>query len=82
MEIDTIGTFAMSRAAFLAMRQRGGGRVVNISATLHYGATWWQVLTTAVRAPKLRAFSISALHCPITQCVSATSGALDGTVWM
>lgn len=43
MEIDTIGTFAMSRAAFPAMSQRGGGRVVNISATLHYGATWWQV---------------------------------------
>ncbi|CAL5224536.1 g7235 [Coccomyxa viridis] len=43
MEINTIGTFAMSRAAFPAMRQRGGGRVVNISATLHYGATWWQI---------------------------------------
>ena len=43
MEIDTIGTFAMSRAAFPALRQRGGGRIVNISATLHYGATWWQV---------------------------------------
>ena len=43
MEIDAIGTFAMSRAAFPAMRQRGGGRVINISATLHYGATWWQV---------------------------------------
>ena len=43
MEIDAIGTFAMSRAAFPAMRQRGGGRIINISATLHYGATWWQV---------------------------------------
>ena len=43
MEIDTIGSFAMSRAAFPALRQRGGGRIVNISATLHYGATWWQV---------------------------------------
>ena len=43
MEIDAIGTFAMSRAAFPAMRQRDGGRVINISATLHYGATWWQV---------------------------------------
>ena len=43
MEIDAIGTFAMSRAAFPALRQRGGGRIINISATLHYGATWWQV---------------------------------------
>lgn len=45
MEIDTIGTFAMSRAAFPALRQSGGGSIVNISATLHYGATWWQVLS-------------------------------------
>ncbi len=56
MEIDTIGTFAMSRAAFPAMRQRGGGRVVNISATLHYGATWWQVChaTSCQKAAGLR----------------------------
>ncbi len=42
MEIDAIGTFATSRAAFPALQARGGS-IINISATLHYGATWWQV---------------------------------------
>ena len=44
MEIDTLGTFNMSRAAFPALRQSGDAAVVNISATLHYGATWYQVI--------------------------------------
>ena len=43
MEIDTLGTFTASRAAFPELRRSGGGVVINISATLHYGATWWQV---------------------------------------
>ena len=43
MEIDALGTFATSRAAFPALQKAGGGSIVNISATLQYGATWWQV---------------------------------------
>ncbi len=43
MEIDAVGTFNMSRAAFPALRESGDAAVVNISATLHYGATWYQV---------------------------------------
>lgn len=46
MEIDTLGTFQMSRAAHKYLKQGGGGSVVNISATLHYGATFYQVWTT------------------------------------
>ena len=46
MEIDAIGTFNMSRAAFPALAKSGDGRVINISATLHYGATWYQVRRT------------------------------------
>jgi NAD(P)-dependent dehydrogenase (short-subunit alcohol dehydrogenase family) len=42
MEIDTLGTFQMSRAAHPHLKRRGGGVVVNISATLHYGATFYQ----------------------------------------
>jgi NAD(P)-dependent dehydrogenase (short-subunit alcohol dehydrogenase family) len=42
MEIDTVGTFQMSRAAHPHLK-RGGGVIVNISATLHYGATFYQV---------------------------------------
>lgn len=38
-----MGTFTMSRAAFEALKQAHGAVIINISATLHYGATWYQV---------------------------------------
>jgi 2,4-dienoyl-CoA reductase [(3E)-enoyl-CoA-producing], peroxisomal len=50
MEIDTVGTFQMSRAAHPYLK-RGGGVVVNISATLHYGATFYQVGGSALDIP-------------------------------
>jgi peroxisomal 2,4-dienoyl-CoA reductase len=43
MEIDAVGTFTMSRAAFDALKASGDAVIINISATLHYGATWYQV---------------------------------------
>lgn len=43
MEIDAVGTFNMSNSAFGALEHSGDGRIINISATLHYGATWYQV---------------------------------------
>jgi len=37
IEIDTMGTFNMSKAAFNnAFKQRKSGNVINISATLHW----------------------------------------------
>jgi peroxisomal 2,4-dienoyl-CoA reductase len=50
MEIDAIGTFNTSRAAFEALRASGRGVVVNISATLHYGATFWQAHASSAKA--------------------------------
>lgn len=38
-----MGTFNMSRAAYPALAMHGDARIINISATLHYGATWYQV---------------------------------------
>lgn len=38
-----MGTFTMSRAAFDALAAAQGAVIINISATLHYGATWYQV---------------------------------------
>ena len=52
MDIDTLGTFTASRAAFPALRSAGGGTVINISATLHYGATWWQVQLQRPAGPR------------------------------
>ncbi|KAJ9531542.1 hypothetical protein QJQ45_014998 [Haematococcus lacustris] len=50
MEIDTVGTFTMSRAAFKALKAAAAPCVINISATLHYGATWWQAHASAAKA--------------------------------
>lgn len=50
MEIDTIGVFNMSTAAFPALRGSGEGSIINISMTLHYGATWFQAHASAAKA--------------------------------
>jgi NAD(P)-dependent dehydrogenase (short-subunit alcohol dehydrogenase family) len=50
MEIDAVGTFTMSRAAFEALKQNRESVIINISATLHYGATWYQVHASAAKA--------------------------------
>lgn len=49
MDIDAVGTFVTSRAAYAELRKTRGC-VVNISATLHYGATWWQAHASAAKA--------------------------------
>lgn len=48
MEIDALGTYNMSHSVYPAMARSstGGGKggvIINISMTLHYGATWYQV---------------------------------------
>lgn len=53
LEIDTVGTFHMCRAAFEPLKAagaRGGALIINISMTLHYGATWWQAHASAAKA--------------------------------
>ena len=73
LDIDAVGTFSTSRAAFPALKraaERGGSEneaptssssstsspspsspvIINISATLHYGATWWQAHACAAKA--------------------------------
>eukprot|EP00878_Enallax_costatus_P006580 GHUV01006898.1.p1 GENE.GHUV01006898.1~~GHUV01006898.1.p1 ORF type:complete len:244 (+),score=87.53 GHUV01006898.1:188-919(+) len=50
MEIDAVGTFTMSKAAFQALSQNSESVIINISATLHYGATWYQVHASAAKA--------------------------------
>ena len=52
MEIDVIGTFSMSRAAFCALKQSGDAVIINISATLHYGvATSTETLPANLQSP-------------------------------
>lgn len=58
LEIDTLGTFHMCRAAFEPLKQAGGSGgavIINISMTLHYGATWWQAHASAAKVRLLGA---------------------------
>lgn len=50
MEIDTLGTYHVSRAAFDKSLRDHGGHLLNISATLHYAATPLQVHASAAKA--------------------------------
>lgn len=50
MAIDTLGTFNVSRAAFEKALRDSGGSIINISATLHYGATPMQIHASAAKA--------------------------------
>lgn len=48
IEIDLFGTFYCSQAVAPIMRERGGGRIVNISMTLHYRG--WPLMAHATAA--------------------------------
>jgi 2,4-dienoyl-CoA reductase [(3E)-enoyl-CoA-producing], peroxisomal len=50
IEIDLIGSFLASRAAFEALQKAGDGLVLNISATLHYHGTPLQIHASAAKA--------------------------------
>lgn len=45
-----MGVFNMSSAAFPALKESGAGAIINISMTLHYGATWFQAHASAAKA--------------------------------
>lgn len=57
IEIDSVGTFMMCHEAFKYLMKGGpgkdsssGGIIINISATLHYTATWYQIHVSAAKA--------------------------------
>jgi len=50
LDIDAVGTFTVSRIAFEKRLRDHGGVILNISATLHYGATPLQVHASAAKA--------------------------------
>lgn len=50
IDIDTVGVFNMSTAAYDALRASGSSNILNISACLHYGATWYQAHASAAKA--------------------------------
>lgn len=57
MDIDSVGTFTMCHAALKYLKKGGPGRdsssggiILNISATLHYTAYWYQIHASAAKA--------------------------------
>jgi len=50
VEIDLYGTFFVSQAVAPVMRERGGGRIINISMTLHYRGWPQMAHATAAKA--------------------------------
>lgn len=57
IEIDSVGTFTMCHAALKYLRKgsqgrdsSSGGVIINISANLHYTATWYQIHVSAAKA--------------------------------
>ena len=58
LEIDTLGTYTMCYEALKYLKKDGpgkvpstGGLIINISATLHYTATWYQIHVSAAKVP-------------------------------
>jgi peroxisomal 2,4-dienoyl-CoA reductase len=50
IEIDLVGTFNATKAAFESLQKSGSGLVLNISATLHYHGTPLQIHASAAKA--------------------------------
>ncbi|XP_041028845.1 peroxisomal 2,4-dienoyl-CoA reductase [(3E)-enoyl-CoA-producing]-like [Juglans microcarpa x Juglans regia] len=57
IDIDSVGTFTMCHEALKYLKKGGpgkdhfvGGTIINISATLHYTATWYQIHVSAAKA--------------------------------
>ena len=50
IDIDLIGCFHMARASFAELAKCETASIINISATLHYGATWFQAHASSAKA--------------------------------
>jgi len=50
MEIDALGVWTMCHSSFEELRDSKQGVIINISATLQYGATWYQAHACAAKA--------------------------------
>lgn len=60
MDIDSVGTFTMCHEALKYLKKGGpgrssstGGSILNISATLHYTASWYQIHVSAAKVSQI-----------------------------
>ena len=56
IEIDAVGTYTMCHEALKYLKKGAqgkdssvGGTIINLSATLHYTATWYQIHVSAAK---------------------------------
>jgi peroxisomal 2,4-dienoyl-CoA reductase len=84
LDIDAVGTFSVSRAVFDRWMRDHGGSIINISATLHYGATPLQIHAAAAKAAVDAVTRTLALEWgPLGIRVNAIApGPIDGTEGM
>ena len=80
MEIDAIGTFTMSQAAFRLLKQSDSACITNISATLQYGATWWQVSKGTLSCACM-CVCVSCVVCVCSCVLCSATSARDLAVW-
>ncbi|XWS62352.1 hypothetical protein CRYUN_Cryun06bG0003500 [Craigia yunnanensis] len=57
IDIDSIGTFRMCHESLKYLKKRGpgkdlftGGTIINITAVIHYGASWYQIHASTAKA--------------------------------
>ncbi|CAF1017415.1 unnamed protein product [Rotaria sordida] len=50
LDIDTQGTFNMCRSAFSELRKSSNANIINITATFHYAAMWYQLHVCTAKA--------------------------------
>ena len=62
LEIDTVGTFNCTKAAYEVYMKDHGGVVVNLSATLHYSGTPLQAHAGSAKA------AIGMMYCKVYCC--------------
>eukprot|EP00510_Aplanochytrium_minuta_P002247 CAMPEP_0184012386 /NCGR_PEP_ID=MMETSP0954-20121128/4377_1 /TAXON_ID=627963 /ORGANISM="Aplanochytrium sp, Strain PBS07" /LENGTH=290 /DNA_ID=CAMNT_0026292355 /DNA_START=27 /DNA_END=899 /DNA_ORIENTATION=+ len=82
MDIDLHGSFNMSKAVLPVFKQAEQGVIINISATLHYRATPFQMHASAAKAGidvMTRVMGVEWAEYGI-RCVSIAPGPIEGTV--
>lgn len=59
IDIDSVGTFTMCHEALKYLKKGGpgkhpsnGGTIINISVTMHYTATWYQIHVSSAKVCK------------------------------
>jgi peroxisomal 2,4-dienoyl-CoA reductase len=83
LEIDLMGTFNVSKAAYEALKSSGKGSIINISATFHYSAMRYQAHASSAKAGvDALTRSIAVEWAPTIRCNGVAPGPIGDTEGM